>query len=262
MHDIGCIIISSSDDFGFLDVTLRKCASLFSKVVVSIGTKLWNGDAENEEKIEDFVAAHNVDNIHFVRYNIPSDMMTVMKNTVSPEMYWESHARWVAHKLLGQVEYILYLDADEVIDASSFKEWLDTNEYKNYDAIKLKNYWYFREPIYCARGYFEDSVVLAKRTSFNPIHLFSNMGRHGVYEGCGGAKKRNMEGLDRLPMIHHYSWVRNHEQMLRKVRAWGHRNDRLDWESLVNNEFAKPFSGTDFLKGLQYDIVDNLLLKN
>lgn len=257
MHNIGCVLISNTDDFRFLKVTLRECAGVFTKIVVSIGSQLWNGEAENEEEIATFITENSYDNVEYVRYQIPQDKMKVIGDTVKPEMYWESHARWIAFDKLGDVSYVLFLDSDEVIDVQSFSTWLDTNEYQRYAGMKLKNYWYWRDPIYRARGYYEDSAVLVKKNTFNPLHIFSNMGRHGVFEGCVGQKKRNVSGFNDLPLIHHYSWVRTKDQMLRKVRAWGHRSDRLNWEALVEKEFSRPFDGTDFVKGLQYDIVDN-----
>jgi hypothetical protein len=66
-------------------------------------------------------------------------------------------------------------------------------------------------------------------------------------------------GWDR-PLVHHYSWVRTREQMLRKVRAWGHNRDR-DWEKLVAEHFARPESERigprfrDFIHGYSYETV-------
>jgi hypothetical protein len=57
-------------------------------------------------------------------------------------------------------------------------------------------------------------------------------------------------------MIHHYSWVRTKEEMLRKVKSWTHSGDR-DWVSQVEKEFAHEFNGTDFVHGYEYNIVEN-----
>lgn len=55
-------------------------------------------------------------------------------------------------------------------------------------------------------------------------------------------------------MFHHYSWVRTQDEMLKKVRAWGHKGDR-NWVQLVNEEFTGPFRGTDFIHGYTYKSV-------
>jgi len=58
-------------------------------------------------------------------------------------------------------------------------------------------------------------------------------------------------------MIHHYSWVRTKEEMLKKVSNWGHARDKGDWKELVEMEYSRPFNGQDFLHNYQYIIVDN-----
>jgi hypothetical protein len=59
-----------------------------------------------------------------------------------------------------------------------------------------------------------------------------------------------------IPMIHHYSWVRTKEQMLQKVKAWGHNADK-DWVSLIEEEFSRPFNGKCFVNNYSYEVLDN-----
>lgn len=259
-HDIGCVLISNMDDLRFLKSGLKQLASVVKEIVISVGNKLWNGEEENIEKYNDFIVfAKQFKNVNIVKYNIPDDKIKCVHTLVTPEMYWEGHARWVAlENMQEDHEYILYLDSDEIVDAEGFAKWLDTNEYKNYACMKLQNYWYWREPIYRAKNYYEDSVVLAKTGSYNPLYVFSNMGRHGVFERAQGHKDRMVTGVDGKPFIHHFSWVRTKDEMKRKVRSWGHRNDKNNWDDLVEAEFSRDFNGTDFLKRLEYDIVDNI----
>ena len=58
-------------------------------------------------------------------------------------------------------------------------------------------------------------------------------------------------------MFHHFSWVRTKEEMLKKVRSWGHKGDR-NWIELVEKEFSTDFQKTDFIHGYQYKIVEPL----
>lgn len=262
-HNLGCILISNSDDLRFMDPCIFQIAPVFKEIVIAIGRQLWNGEPEDEAAIAAYIDKVTTEhpNVKIVRYSVPDDAIGIMKGQVNPAMYWEGHARFMAYKELSRdIEYVLLLDSDEIIDGRAFTAWLDTGDYKKYDAMKLQNYWYWRDPIYRAQNYFEDSVVLVKNGTFNTMHFFSNLGRHGAYEASnsGLKKARDVPGTDGTPMIHHYSWVRSKEQMLRKVRAWGHRSDREDWASLVETEFAGEFSGTDFVKGLKYDVVENV----
>lgn len=256
MHNLGCVIISNSDDLRFLSAGLLQIAPIFKRIVISIGTKLWNGEPQNNEVIDTFAKTLQP-HIKLMKYCVPEDQISIFRGSIKPEMYWEGHARLIAYNEMNDVEYVMFLDSDEIIDGAAFKTWLDTYDYKHYGAMKLQNYWYWREPIYRAKNYHEDSIVLAKKGSFNPFHVFSNLGRHGIFESCAGRKMRDVTSVDKKPMAHHYSWVRDKENMLRKVRAWGHRNDRTDWSLLVEKEFSRPFNGTDFLKMLQYDIVED-----
>ena len=44
--------------------------------------------------------------------------------------------------------------------------------------------------------------------------------------------------------------------MLKKVLNWGHKNDK-NWSDLIEEEFSRPFNGTDFVHGYNYNIVEN-----
>jgi len=259
---LGCVIISNSDDFHFLEANLKQVHNLFHHIVIAIGSKLWNGEQENTPKIHAFIrdmstAYHNVT---FQKYQVPEDKIPFMENNVRPSMYWEAHARWVSLKVLdASCEYVMFLDSDEVVDGTAFREWINLGLYKAYDAMKLSNYWYWRDVCYRAKDYLEDSVVLVKRNTFNPLLLFSNLGRQGIYDGCKSDRKcRSVKGCKDAIMVHHFSWVRDKDAMLRKVKNWGHRDDPQDWVGLVEREFAAPFSGKDFLVGHTYETVVNM----
>jgi hypothetical protein len=258
-HDVSCVLISNSDDFRFLTPCLEQINGIFKEIVIAIGSSFWNGEPEDTQKISDFKerVSARFPNVRVFTYAIPGDEIKCMRAHVTPAMYWEGHARWVAMQHLRPCEYLMFLDSDEVVDGRLFSEWLETGAYRQYDAMKLRNYWYWRKPIYRANEYFEDSVVLIKNGKFNPLHLFSNMGRHGVFETCTGKKIRDLAFNDQA-MIHHYSWVRDKNEMMRKVRAWGHRDDKTNWVDMVEEEFSRDFNGTDFVKNLHYDTVPNV----
>ena len=263
-HPVGCIILTNADDLHFLTATLQQINTIFKDIVIAYGTTLWNGEADDLEKLQAFKQRHaHMHNVRFVTYNVQEDKLTFMANQVTPAMYWEAHARYISLEALDKTcEYIMFLDADEVVDGAMFQRWLDTHEYKEYDAMKLANYWYWRTPELRARNYIEDSVVFIKRNVFNPFMLFSNMGRHGMFENCKSQETRKIRQLTNMNaevMVHHYSWVRTKEAMMRKVKNWGHRGDRQNWVDLVEQEFNTTISENhhDFLKGLSYDIVEN-----
>ncbi|MEN9654521.1 MAG: hypothetical protein RL235_633, partial [Chlamydiota bacterium] len=178
--------------------------------------------------------------------------------TVTPEHFWHSAARLIgSHFLADAIETVLFLDADEICDAARFNEWLGCSDYQMHTTLKLANYWYFREPAFQANAY-EDSILLAQRRALEPKLLLCKEERDAIYSSLPGPKRRMVFGVDGRPMFHHYSWVRTQDEMLKKVRAWGHRKDK-DWETEVMREFARPFSGTDFVHGYTYNTVEPLI---
>lgn len=254
---MNCVILTTSNEFNFVYQTIEQINKIVEEINILIGTKFW--DEQDEENLiicndfkQDIELKYN--NVKVLFYNVPEDKL--IKN-VSDEYYWEGHARFIGIQSFNKnQDYILFLDADEYIEGDKFKFWIDLNDYKKYDVLKLKNYWYWREPIYRAYNYVEDSVVLIKTSILNENKdiLFSDMGRHNMYENLGKNKKR-MCGLVE-PFIHHYSWCRDKKNMIKKVKNWGHRND-TNWVEKVEEEFSREFNGTDFLKGLSYEIVES-----
>ena len=75
------------------------------------------------------------------------------------------------------------------------------------------------------------------------------------YRYFGGLNVKEHETFNGQIMCHHYSWVRSKEEMLKKVVSWAHSTDK-NWVELVNEEFTRPFNGTDFVHGYQYEVLD------
>ena len=44
------------------------------------------------------------------------------------------------------------------------------------------------------------------------------------------------------------------EQMLQKVKAWGHNTDK-DWVSLIEEEFNRPFNGKCFVNNYEFEVI-------
>jgi hypothetical protein len=172
--------------------------------------------------------------------------------------YWHCHGRWRAIQNLNEnTEYVLLLDADEVPEGPLFLQWLNTQQYRYYDCMKLANYWYFREPIFRAKNIIEDSIVFMKICHANNMNLtMQSHERSSTYDICPGKKTRSIT-FNNIPMFHHYSWVRTLKQMLRKVQSWGHKTDK-DYTSLVNEEFSHEFFGRENIMNRTYEIVPNI----
>lgn len=259
---IGTVVITNSDDMQFLERLIPQALKFSDRVSVAVGTRRWDGQLEDMDRIRAFVAAWSAPpQIVFTMYD-PIDEAAACQHAAlvkDVRMLPEAYARHVAlmampgHECL---DYVLYLDSDEIVEGPSFAQWLNTGVHTQYDVLKLACHWYWRLPTLRAHDYLEDSIVLIRRGLVTPQLVFSDLARTAFYDAPSTPRKvRMVVGPDGLPFVHHFSWCRTHRQMLQKVATWGHRD--VAYIALVDEEFSRPFNGTDFLRGLRYDVVPN-----
>lgn len=249
-HPVSTIVNFCSNESRFIKATLEQALFFSEQVIVPVCDHFFDGTPENRQLLDEVYAAFP--ECLFVEYPyLPEKIPKRVWKKVEPAHFWHSFSRLVGVSVLDEgIETVLFLDADEVPEGSRFAEWLDCSDYRHHTTLKLANYWYFREPSNQALS-FEDSVVLVQRKSLESELLLHQDERDAIYNLLPGPKRRHVAGPDGQPMFHHYSWVRTKEEMLKKVRGWGDR----DWAALVNQEFAAPFRGTDFIHGYTYQIV-------
>lgn len=252
-----CTIVNfCSNESRFIKACLEQAFCFSSQVIIPVCDHFFDGAPENLSLLKKIYAAFP--ECLFVEYPyIPKKMPNKIWKKIEPAHFWHSLSRLVGYSFLdSNIESVLFLDADEIPDGSRFAAWLNDHEYMHYDALKFSNFWYFREPCNQALT-LEDSIVLAKKKALRPKSILSQEERDAIYNLALGPKKRNVKGLDSEPMFHHYSWVRTKEEMEKKVKAWGHKGDR-DWRARIQEEFAGPFRGIDFVHGYKYRTVKPL----
>lgn len=249
-HEIATVINFCTNDWKFLKASIEESQKFSKQIVVSISDHFFDGKEENHQLLQKIYKAFP--EVDFLQYPfIPQKIPKRIFKKVEPAHFWHSLSRLLAvKKLHEEIEYVLFLDADEVPSAKEFIRWLDTGLYRNYTCLKLANYWYFRSFENQATKW-EDSISLVRKTALTDALLLDEKERDAFYLKMAGPKRRNVVGEENKPMFHHYSWVRSKEEMLKKVLSWGHSQDR-NWESLVHKEFEGPFSGTDFVHGYSY----------
>lgn len=121
------------------------------------------------------------------------------------------------------VDYVLFLDGDEVPDGKAMRKWLKEGFTKK--DSKIANWWYIKTSEY--RGNFiEDSATLVK-TPIAEDRFWHDSERHGLsnswlrYQGDSA-------------LIHHYSWAKSEAILRKKVATWGHKNDGVDWNKYLD----------------------------
>jgi len=248
---LATIINFCTTDRRFLGRSIQEAEKFSCQVIIPVSSHFFDGTPEDRSLIDNYVERYSSDRVRFVSFDY-EHAFTLKYGS----RYWHNFARWHGFLHLDDnIDYILFLDADEIVDGARFTEWLSVEEYPKYSAVALSANWYFREPAFQATTW-EQAGLLVQKKAVSRELVFSDSERWSFLRLPNCLQFAN--GLDGTPMVHHYSWVRTKEEMLRKVSSWGHNCD-LDWKALVNEEFAHDFRGRDFVHGYCYTIVEPFL---
>jgi len=236
------IISYCSNDERFIRRCIDNALKVSDQVIVPISDHLFDGTPEDIESIK--VLAKEYPTVDFTLFE-----WTAGKHP----RYWHNMSRHIGYTLLKEdVEWVLYLDSDEILDADQFNKFTKEQTFNLHDSYKLGCYWYFRDEQYRATTY-EDSPVLVRKNLITIDVNNLSTEREQLHEALN-VQKRRMVLVDGKPLVHHYSWVRTKEQMLQKVKAWGHSSDK-DWVSLIEEEFSRPFNGKCFINNYIFETV-------
>ena len=242
---LSTIIQYSTIDFKFLEANIQQASKFSNEIIIPICDHLFNGEPENKELL-----------------NLSYEIMSKYPKCNAYEFEWQGFKEnsGYYHNLSREIgtqiskgDWLLFIDADEIVD-DGFNEWFNSINHTQ-NSYWLTCYWYFREPTYQATKT-ESAGLLVKKSDCawnldvreERQQLFNN---HNFISG-----DHSLILYDNQPLVHHYSWVRNKDQMIKKVKNWGHRNDK-NWISLIEEEFSRSFNGTDFVHGYNYNIVKN-----
>jgi hypothetical protein len=232
-------------DYKFLKVNLEQLSKFSNEIIVPICDHLFNGIPENPDLLEkSFELIRQTPNC--------TGYLFEWQGPKSNTGYYHNLSRAIGTQM-SKNEWILFIDADEIVD-DGFGDWFQSISHTN-NSYWLTCYWYFREPIYQAKKT-ESAGLLIKKEDCNwDLDLRSERQQLFNHKLINGDYNLILS-KDNKPFIHHYSWYRTKEEMLQKVKNWGHKND-TNWVELVEEEFSRPFNGTDFVHGYQYNIVEN-----
>jgi len=241
------IINYCTSDHVYLKHSVGGVRPFSSEIIVPYCDHLYDGTPENRELIN--AAIKENPDVQFIEF------------AYDPAQSSRWHCN-VARKLgfmsaISNPDYFLLLDTDEVVEPRKFVEWVQLQE-KGGDlceTYKLGNYFYFRD-VKNRSKIFEDSAVLVKNGPLtNNDDIIFHDEERGAFHTFA-RKRARMCLLDGKPFIHHYSWVRSREGMIKKVTTWSHHKDR-DWVSLVEKEFSAPFRGRDMIfNDRDYEVVE------
>lgn len=229
----------------FIRDNIRQCLYFSNDIYIVASSHFFDGTPEDESKIKSLKEfCRQFPNVHLIRFK--------WEEGQNPR-FWHNYARWFGFQQCD-TEYIMFMDSDEIFEGElAAKAFEDEVFFSVYDEYVFSCYWYFREPIFRAKS-LEQCHKLIRSSILSKEILFSEyeLGSIGF-----SSKYKNMQNVqyNRRPILHHFSWVRTKEEMLRKTSSWGHKNDK-NWKELIDEEFSRPFNGTDFVHGYEYDIVE------
>jgi len=243
---ITTIINFCSNEARFISHSIREAIACSHQVLVPFSDHFFSGNPERWSIINTCIK----ENPEATFIQLPFEPK--LRQKYGPH-FWHNVARWAGiHYCKTKTDFVLFLDADEVLDRVAFQTWLSQTDLSKINAVKFLNYWYFRDTCYQATTH-EDSVVMTRLSAIKGADIFSESERHSLKLKPFLDHVISQEGH---PMIHHYSWVRTKEEMLRKVQNWGHTSDRKNWIDLVEEEFSRPFSGKDFVHNYTFNTVE------
>ena len=257
-HNMATIINSWTHDYKWLRPCVEHVKEFSKQIIVPSLDHFYNGVLEDTELIEkskrenpeaEFVEFEWNPSLYkdagLQRLNDPFTPVKYMIDIKGDEAwFWDQMSRLMGFNQVSEdVEYVLFIDTDEITDTKRFIEWLDKFPYRDFNAIRFDSYFYFLSTKYRALQTEEwNGITLLKRSALEQDVFFKHDScRLNFVNFMPGQRQTKTVGLDGQPMFHHYSWVRTKEEMLAKVKSWVHHKDR-DWISQVETEFQRTFN--------------------
>ncbi len=256
---IGTIINYCTNDYRFLSACVEEAKQFSRQIIIPVCDHFFNGTKENKALLQhSYRACPECTFIEYAFSKAPYGLYPQIKPG-DPDWihYWHSTSRYIgSHFLAPEIEYILFLDVDEIADRLRFKEWLETFPYRDYEAIRFTHYFYFRDSSFRAKKWMRNPLMI-RRDALDKELFLDVLERRGNFLSIQGDKIEDVGGNDGKPLFHHYSWVKPKEEMLKKVETWGHHRDK-NWKPLIDLELQESFSLQDKFWGLAYEKVTPL----
>jgi hypothetical protein len=218
------IINYCSNEKEFIDALLQQCSIFSNDIVVSYGSKLYDGSPEDITHILPYKEKYP--DVQFVEYNVDLTLnLKEQRGVVNrPTAYWHNLARWTAIQALKKKEWVFVIDCDEIPEGKNVKEWIDAINLREECCYKMANYWYFKDPTNQATT-LEDSVLLIHYSHLTENNIFGDFERDHLIPASKTKLIRQVKGLTGNPIWHHYSFVRSKKGLMHKIKNWAHSND-------------------------------------
>jgi len=140
-HSIATVINYCTNDYQFLRPNINQVKKFSQQIIVPVCDHFYDGSLENQVLINRSIKENpEADFIKF-KYDHKATfpfwrgwqfiLRHLSLGSVWGPQYWICFARQLGFKAIKPpVDYVLFLDADEIIDGWKFMAWLNTNHYK------------------------------------------------------------------------------------------------------------------------------------
>ncbi len=238
---IASIIHFCTNDYRFLRKNVEEAKKISHKIVIPVCDHFFNGQPENRLLL-DWIYREFSDCLFIEFAYDPIHLYSAFHSSYTSEhrewsRFWHSTSRLVGALFAPpDVDYLLFLDGDEILDGNRMKQWLDTKEYCLYTGVRFRCYFYSR-PDRRSREIF-DSALLVRQKELDYSNMIDSEERAGWYRGLAEPKKKDQLDGKGEPFLHHYCWVRTKEECLKKSVTWGHRLDK-NWGPPIERLFQE-----------------------
>lgn len=230
---IAAVINYCTNDYRFLSKAIEETSRFAHQIIVPVCDHFFDGSPENRELLERSYRENP--HVTFIEFTFDVKQLYTPYVTRTPQdedwtAFWHSTGRYLAFLYADkQSDSLLFLDADEIIEGDRFKEWIQSGEWKKADAMWFNSYCYGFSASKRA-PHLQMSALLVKKEALTPLKIFNSRERFGIIAAIPGPRYLQIMGCDGRPMLHHYSWVRSHEECLKKVETWGKKHI-CDWKA-------------------------------
>lgn len=240
MVSVATVINYCTNDYRFIGRCIEEVKHFSKEIWIPVCDHFFNGMAENRALLDRTYAEHP--DCRFIEFAYSTQKLydPYLRITAEDEDWpriWHSTARALALQAISpDIDWILFLDADEIVEGKRFATWLKNFDLSAWSALRLSCYYYVLKPDYRA-DQLQSLSLFIHRSAIHPQSHFHRDERYALYKYAAGNKKQEVRGSDGKPLIHHYSWVRPEAECLQKATTWGHRADE-DWSQVIAQAFS------------------------
>jgi hypothetical protein len=256
-HSIATVIHYCSNEYRFLKKSVEEAKKFSRLIVIPVCDHFFNGKKENRALLnrtyQEFPDCQFIEFAYDPRQIYHPSITNFSPGDREWGFFWHSASRYIAGMFLPpDIEYALFLDGDEIVDGNRFLRWLDTGAYRSVPMMRFQSYIYLSAEL--RRSDPIPSAIMVQASAIDSSAM-NGEDRPGWYEYFSGPKRKNIFDDQKVPLIHHYSWVRTREECLHKSKTWAHRRDD-EWKKIVDQMMKNFDDPTVWCKelGFQFSI--------